>query len=168
MPNAALAVTAAIPTAAAFAKADPDRKDDYKKNADAYIAKLQELDEAFKTELGGAKRKEFVTQHAAFGYLAKRYGLTQLPISGLSPDQEPSPNEMAEIVEFAKEHQVKTIFFETLVDPKVAQTVADELGARTDVLNPLEGLTEEEVGNNQDYIAIMRSNLEALKKALNE
>ncbi|ACT01712.1 metal ABC transporter substrate-binding protein [Paenibacillus sp. JDR-2] len=153
---------------AALEQADPGNKEDYKKNADQYVAKLQELDLAFKDALTNAKHKEFVTQHAAFGYLAKQYGLTQIPISGLSPEQEPSPDEMAEVVEFAKEHQVQTIFFETLVDPKVAQVVADEIGAATDVLNPLEGLAAEDIKNNLDYIGIMTNNLEALKKALNE
>ncbi|WP_435171947.1 metal ABC transporter substrate-binding protein [Paenibacillus glycanilyticus] len=153
---------------AALEQADPGNKEDYKKNADEYIAKLQELDLAFKDALTNAKHKEFVTQHAAFGYLAKQYGLTQIPISGLSPEQEPSPDEMAEVVEFAKEHQVQTIFFETLVDPKVAQVVADEIGAATAVLNPLEGLTAEDIKNNLDYIGVMTNNLEALKKALNE
>ncbi|SFD77442.1 zinc transport system substrate-binding protein [Paenibacillus catalpae] len=153
---------------AAFEKADPASKEDYQNNADSYIAKLKELDLAFKEGLSNTKHKEFVTQHAAFGYLAKQYGLTQVPISGLSPEQEPSPDEMAEVVEFAKGHQVKTIFFETLVEPKVAQVVADEIGAATAVLNPLEGLTDNEIKNDLDYIGIMRNNLEALKKALNE
>lgn len=153
---------------AAFEKADPANKADYKKNADAYIAKLKELDEAYKTGLSSVKRKEFVTQHAAFGYLAKQYGLTQVPISGLSPEQEPSPEKMAGIVKFAKEKQVKTIFFETLVDPKIAQTIAKELGAKTAVLNPIEGLTDDDKKNNLDYIGVMKNNLQALSKALNE
>jgi zinc transport system substrate-binding protein len=164
----ALAQKEVMSIQAAFEKADPANKEDYKKNADAYIAKLKDLDAAFKTGLKDVKHKEFVTQHAAFSYLAKEYGLTQIPISGLSPEQEPSPDKMVEIVKFAKEHQVQTIFFETLVDPKVAQTVANEIGAKTDVLNPLEGLTDEDKKNNLDYIGIMNKNLEALKKALNE
>ncbi|MBP1992512.1 metal ABC transporter substrate-binding protein [Paenibacillus eucommiae] len=153
---------------AALEKADPAHKEDYKKNADIYIAKLKELDELFKSGLNGAKRKDFVTQHAAFAYLAKEYGLTQVPISGISPEQEPSPSQMAEVIKFAKEHDVKTIFFETLVDPKIAQTIAKEVGAKTDVLNPIEGLTEEDQKENLDYIGVMKKNLEALKKALNE
>jgi zinc transport system substrate-binding protein len=153
---------------AAFEQADPANKDDYKSNAEAYITKLKELDAAYQKGLADVKHKEFVTQHAAFGYLAKQYGLTQVPIAGLSPEQEPSPDQLADIVKFAKEHQVQTIFFETLVDPKVAKTVADEIGAKTDVLNPIEGLTDEDKKNNLDYIGIMMNNLEALKKALNE
>lgn len=152
----------------AFEKADPANKEDYKNNANDFIAKLQELDAAYRSGLQNVKRKEFVTQHAAFAYLAKQYGLTQIPIAGLAPDQEPSPDKMAEIVKFAKDHQVKTIFFETLVDPKVARTVADEIGAKTDVLNPLEGLTDEDKKNGLDYLGIMKNNLVALKKALND
>ena len=154
--------------AAALSELDTDRAAEYKKNADNYIAKLKALDEKFKAELSGAKSKEFVTAHESFAYLAKRYGLTQEPISGLSPEQEPSAAQMAEIVAWAKEHQVKTIFFETLVSPKVAEAVAREMGAKTAVLNPLEGLTEEEQAKGLDYIGVMEQNLEALKKALNE
>ncbi|MGG4147146.1 metal ABC transporter substrate-binding protein [Paenibacillus algorifonticola] len=165
-PKLAQAEVAAIQEA--FAKADPAHADQYKANADAYIAKLKELDDAYKAGLAGAKRTEFVTQHAAFGYLAREYGLTQVPISGLSPDQEPSPEQMAEIVKLAKEQQIKTIFFETLVDPKIASTIASEIGAKTAVLNPLEGLTEEETADGLDYIGVMKNNLEALKLALNE
>lgn len=153
---------------AGLVEADPANKADYEKNAAAYIAKLKELDTAFKTGLKDAKRKDFITQHAAFGYLAKQYGLTQVPIAGLSPEQEPTPDKLAEIIKFSKENSVKTIFFETLVDPKVAQTVSTEIGAKTDVLNPLEGLTDEDKKNNLDYLGVMKNNLEALKKALNE
>lgn len=149
-------------------EADPAHKDDYRKNADAYIVKLKALDESFKSGLKNVKRKEFVTQHAAFGYLAKEYGLIQVPIAGLSPEEEPAPDKMAEIIKFAKENKVQTIFFETLVEPKVAQTIAKEIGAKIDVLNPLEGLTDEDKKKNLDYIGIMTNNLEALKKALNE
>lgn len=149
-------------------QADPAHKEDYRKNADAYIGKLKALDESFKTGLKNVKRKEFVTQHAAFGYLAKEYGLTQVPIAGLSPEEEPAPDKMAEIIKFAKDNNVQTIFFETLVDPKVANTIAKEVGAKTDVLNPLEGLTDDEKKKNLDYIGVMTNNLEALKKALNE
>ncbi|MGW8959201.1 metal ABC transporter substrate-binding protein [Paenibacillus sp. NPDC055715] len=153
---------------AGLISADSANKADYEKNADAYIAKLKELDTEFKTGLKDVKRKDFITQHTAFGYLAKQYGLTQMPIAGLSPEQEPTPDKLAGIIKFAKENNVKTIFFETLVDPKVAETVATEIGAKTDVLNPLEGLTDEDKQKNLDYLGVMKNNLEALKKALNE
>jgi zinc transport system substrate-binding protein len=164
----ALAQNQVLAILAGFEKADPTNKDQYKKNADAYIAKLQDLDKAFKSGLSNVKRKEFVTQHAAFGYLAKQYGLVQVPIAGLSPDQEPTAAKMTEIVKFAREKQVKTIFFETLVSPKIANTIAKEIGAKTAVLNPIEGLTEEDKKNNLDYIGIMKQNLNALVTALNE
>jgi zinc transport system substrate-binding protein len=152
----------------ALEKADPANKDIYKKNAEAFIAKLQGLDKMFKEGLAGTKHKEFVTQHAAFAYMAKRYGLTQMAIAGLSPEEEPSAAKMADIVKFAKEHQVKTIFFETLAAPKVAETIAKEIGAKTSVLNPLEGLTDEDKKQGLNYLTIMQKNMEALKKALNE
>ncbi|GIP21313.1 zinc ABC transporter substrate-binding protein [Paenibacillus sp. J22TS3] len=152
----------------ALEKAAPEHKEEFKKNADAYIAKLKQLDNDFRTGLSQVKRKDFITQHAAFAYLAKEYGLDQVPIAGLSPDEEPSPAKMAEVVKFAKEHKVKTIFFETLVTSKVADTISKEIGAKSAVLNPLEGLTEEDQANHLDYIAVMRQNLEALKLALSE
>lgn len=152
----------------ALITADPDNKETYEKNAAAYIAKLQELDSSFKEELKDVKHKEFVTQHAAFGYLAKAYGLTQVPIAGLSPEQEPSPAEMAEVVKFAKEHDVKTIYFEALVSPKLAETIAAEVGAKVALLSPIEGLSEEDQSDKLDYIGVMRNNLAALKTGLNE
>ena len=151
-----------------LAEAAPEHKDAFKANADAYVAKLEALDQEFTDGLKDAKRKDFITQHAAFGYLAKQYGLTQVPIAGLSPEQEPSASQMAEIIDFAKEHNVKTIFFETLVSSSVADTIASEIGAKTAVLNPIEGLTEEDISKQHDYVALMRQNLEALKAALNE
>ncbi|MNI13995.1 High-affinity zinc uptake system binding-protein ZnuA precursor [compost metagenome] len=153
---------------AALAAASPENAAAFQTNSDAYIAKLEQLDQDFKAGLKDTKRKDFITQHAAFGYLAKEYGLTQVPIAGLSPEQEPSAAQMAKIVEFAKAHKVKTIFFETLVSSSVADTIAGELGAKSAVLNPIEGLTDEDRSSNLDYLAIMRQNLEALKTALNE
>ncbi|MEK4064090.1 MULTISPECIES: metal ABC transporter substrate-binding protein [Paenibacillus] len=153
---------------AALSAASPANSAAFKANADAYIAKLEALHQEFQDGLKDTKRKDFITQHAAFGYLAEAYGLTQVPIAGLSPEQEPSAAQMAGIVEFAKAHDVKTIFFETLVSSSVADTIAQEIGAKAAVLNPIEGLTDEDRSNNLDYIGIMRQNLEALKKALNE
>lgn len=151
-----------------LSEAVPEHKEAFKANADAYVAQLEALDKEFQEGLKDSLRKDFITQHAAFGYLAKQYGLTQVPIAGLSPEQEPSAAQMAEIIEFAKEHNVKTIFFETLVSSKVADTIAAELGAKSAVLNPIEGLTEEDIAGGLDYLGLMRQNLEALKAALNE
>lgn len=151
-----------------LSEAAPEYADQFKSNADAYITKLEALDKEYADALKDTKRKDFITQHAAFGYLAKQYGLTQVPIAGLSPEQEPSAAQMAEIVKFSQEHNVKTIFFETLVSSKIADTIAKEIGAKSDVLNPIEGLTEEEMADGLDYIAVMQQNLKALKTALNE
>ncbi|MGF7048938.1 zinc transport system substrate-binding protein [Paenibacillus sp. DS2015] len=151
-----------------LSEAAPEHKDEFKKNADAYIVKLEQLDQDFKSGLNDTKRKDFITQHASFGYLAKEYNLVQIAIAGLSPEQEPSAADMATIVKFAKENNVQTIFFETLASSKVAETIAKEIGAGSAVLNPIEGLTDEDKANKLDYIGIMRQNLEALKKALNQ
>ena len=105
-----------------------------------------------------------VTSHAAFGYLADRYGLVQIAIAGLSPDQEPSSQRMGEIADYVEAHQVSTIFFETLVSPDVAEAIAAETGARTAALDPLEGLASDDVDG--DYFSIMRENLAALQSAL--
>ncbi|MFC4769106.1 metal ABC transporter substrate-binding protein [Effusibacillus consociatus] len=150
----------------ALVKADSKNKDKFEANAKEYKGKLEALHKEFETELAKVKKKEVVTTHAAFGYLTKRYGLEQIPIMGLAPNAEPSPKAMAEIVKEAKEHDVKYIFFETLVSPKVAETVAKEIGAQTLVLNPIEGLTEEELKKGEDYISKMKENLKNLVKAL--
>ncbi|RNB91762.1 zinc ABC transporter substrate-binding protein [Brevibacillus fluminis] len=149
-------------------KADPAHADTYKKNAAAYLEKLQALDKSYRDTISTTKRKDFMTQHAAFGYLARQYGLTQIPISGLSPDVEPSPAKLVEIVKFAKEQKVKTIFFEELISPKIAETVAKEIGAKSNVLSPIEGLADEDKANGLDYIGVMEKNLKALEAALNE
>lgn len=164
----ALAVKEVRNIEAGLAQAAPEHAEQFKQNADAYVAQLESLDQDFKAAVTDSKRKDFITQHAAFGYLAQEYGLQQVPIAGLSPEQEPSAAQMASVIDFAKEHQVKTIFFETLVSSKVSETIASEVGAKTAVLNPIEGLTEEEIAAGMDYISVMRQNLEALKLALNE
>lgn len=156
---------ATIGTAVAdrLAALDPDRAADYRANATALTSELTGLDREYRAGLQGCVRTEFITSHAAFGYLATRYGLTQIGISGLSPDAEPSPARIAEVQDEAREHGITTIFYETLVAPDVAQAIAGDLGLRTDVLDPLEGVTAESRGT--DYVAIMRSNLTALKAA---
>ncbi|GAA1850953.1 metal ABC transporter substrate-binding protein [Microlunatus capsulatus] len=142
---------------------DPDHAADYQANAAALEAELGGLDQDFRTGLASCRRTEFITTHTAFGYLAKRYGLSQIGITGLSPDAEPSPARIAEVQQEATEHGVTTIFYETLISPAIAQAIAGDLGLATDVLDPLEGITESSRG--QDYVAVMRSNLTALQKA---
>lgn len=150
----------------ALVKADPAGAEQYGANARAYQEKLAALHEDFKASLGQGCRREFVTSHAAFGYLARRYNLEQVAIAGLSPEVEPSPKDVAAIVAEAREHGATHIFFETLVSPKIAETVAREIGAETLVLNPLEGLTPEELAAGKDYLTVQRENLKNLKLAL--
>jgi zinc transport system substrate-binding protein len=147
-------------------KVDGAHKADYEANATAYIDKLKALDQEYAAGLKGCTKKDFFTSHAAFGYLAQRYGLIQHPMMGLAPDVEPQPKELAQIVKTAQEQHIKYIFFETLVSDKVSKTVAQEVGAQTLVLNPLEGLTPDEVKAGKDYFSVMRDNLVNLKIAL--
>lgn len=150
----------------ALSQIDAANKATYAANAEAFIAQLNALDAEFKAGLGSCKSKEFFTTHAAFGYLANRYGLEQHAIMGLTPDAEPKPRTIKRIVEEAKEHNVTYIFFETLVSDKVAGVVAKEIGAQTLVLNPFEGLTDEEIAAGKNYLTVMRENLKNLQTAL--
>ncbi len=142
---------------------DPDHAADYQANGKALVAELDELDSAYASGLQTCDRREFITSHAAFGYLAEQYQLTQIGISGLTPDAEPSPARIAAVQQEAKAHSVTTIFYETLVSPAVATSIAGDLGLTTDVLDPIEAITAESRGDN--YIAVMQSNLTALKTA---
>ena len=128
--------------------------------------RLHELDDELRTGLGSCKRHEIVTSHAAFGYLATRYGLEQIALTGLSPEAEPSPRDLEALVDEVEKSRATTVFFETLVSPKLAQTVAREAGAKTAVLDPLEGLTGDERSAGDDYLTIMRTNLATLREAL--
>ena len=116
--------------------------------------------------LKNAENRTFVTQHAAFAYLANRYDLEQVAIAGLSPDQEPSPAKLAELNDFIKENNIKIIYFAETASPKIAKTVANETGAKLEVLSPIEGITQEEQEKGVDYIKVMEKNLEALEKAI--
>jgi zinc transport system substrate-binding protein len=142
---------------------DPDHAADYAHNADALDEELDSLDRSFRKGLARCVRTEFITTHAAFGYLATRYHLTQIGISGLSPDAEPSPARVAEVQQEATDHKITTIFYETLVSPAVAEAIAGDLGLATDVLDPVEGITSQSRG--QDYFSVMYANLAALRKA---
>jgi zinc transport system substrate-binding protein len=134
--------------------------------ADAPVNELRALDRDFARGLAQCQRREIVTAHDAFGYLARRYRLTQVPITGLSPEAEPTPQRLEEVIDRVRDTGATTVFFETLVSPRLAETVARETGARTAVLNPIEGLTEEQVHRGEDYLSVMRENLAALRKAL--
>lgn len=152
----------------AFVAVDPSHASYYTDRAEAYIARLEELDREYREAARNFKRRDIVTSHAAFGYLARRYGLRQVPLMGLSPQSEPDPAHLRQVASFCREHNVKYIFFETLVSPKLSETLAREVGARTLVLNPIGNLTSEQVNKGEDYLSVMRQNLANLKIALGE
>jgi len=145
---------------------DPTNKSYYTTNANKLLNDLDNLDKDYKTGLKSCQKKDIITSHAAFGYLATDYGLTQVPIAGLSPDAEPSLKQLAQIANFAKANNVKYIFFESLASPKLSQTIASEIGAKTLVLDPLEGLTPDALAKGEDYLTVMHDNLHNLEIAL--
>lgn len=151
----------------ALVKADPTNKDYYEKNFEVYSQKIDDLDVKFSTSLKDTKSKNIVVSHEAFAYLCKAYGINQVGIEGLSPDSEPDAARMAEVTKFAKENKIKYIFFEELVSPKVSEAIAKEVGAKTAVLNPLEGLSDDQLKAGEDYFSVMESNLKVLLEALN-
>lgn len=152
--------------AAALIKVDSEHAAIYVQNRDAYKAQLAALDQEYKTGLANCKLREIITSHNAFNYLAKQYGFNTIYILGLSPQDDPSPKTMAEVVKVAKEKKIKHVFFETLVSPKLSESIANEIGAQTLELNPIEGLTDAEIAQGKNYISIMRSNLNNLRIAL--
>jgi zinc transport system substrate-binding protein len=146
-----------------LASADPGHAADFQSRAGQLRDQLRQLDNEYAEGLKTCQRREIVTSHAAFGYLADRYQLRQVAIGGLSPEQEPSPQRLGEVAKQAEQYKTTTIFFETLVSPKIAQALASEVGAKTAVLDPIEGL---EPGSRDDYFSVMRSNLGTLRTAL--
>ena len=130
------------------------------------VERLRALDAELTRGLAECDRRELVTSHDAFGYLAERYGLEQVPITGISPEAEPSPRNLERVARLARELGVTTIYFETLVSPEVAETVAREVGAETAVLDPLEGLSDQDLADGEDYFSVMRANLRALQEGL--
>ena len=152
-----------------FSEADPANKEEYEKNAKNYIEKLTALDRDF-TEWRASKKEldTLVVTHEAFSYLSHRYQLKQLGMMGIEPDAEPTPEHMANIIEFVKKNNIKAIFSEELISKKVAETIAKETGATVYVLNPVEGLTKEQMEKGENYITLMKANLETLKKAFNK
>ena len=146
----------------------PDKKATFEQNAAAYIEKLQALDKSYTEGLSSAKQKSFVTQHAAFRYLALDYGLNQVSISGLSPDAEPSASRLAELTEYIKKNKISFIYFEENASQALANTLSKETGVKLDVLNPLESLTEEDMKAGENYISVMEKNLKSLKQTTDQ
>jgi zinc transport system substrate-binding protein len=136
------------------------------RGADRFVSRLEVLDAELRRGLARCERRAIVTSHAAFGYLADRYSLEQVPLVGLSPEAEPSASDIERLVDEVRARGATTVFFEPLVSPRLAETVAREAGVRTAALDPLEGLTQEQVDEGADYFTVMRDNLAALRRAL--
>ena len=147
--------------AARLSRLRPQEAPQYEANAAALRTELEALDAEFEAGLKDCTNTNLVTSHNSFGYLARRYGLTQVGITGLTPEDEPAPQDLAEVTAFVEANRVATIYYETLVSPAVARTVAAETGARTAVLDPVEGLTDESAGS--DYLEVMRANLAGIR-----
>jgi zinc transport system substrate-binding protein len=155
--------TIAAEMATSLGAIDARGADHYTTGAAELRQELAALDTAYAEGLAVCQRREIVVSHTAFGYLADRYELTQIAITGLSPEDEPTPQRLAEVIHEAQRHGATTIFFEVLVSPRVAQVIAGQVGARTAVLDPIEGLAP---GSHEDYLSVMRTNLDALRAAL--
>ena len=152
----------AAAVADALAKADPTHADAYRANAKKYQEELAALDKNMDAALSSLANKNLVVSHEAFGYLSARYGLTQVGIMGVDADAEPTPERMAQLIEFIREHDVRTIYSEELVNPRLADAIAAETGAVVRVLNPIEGLTVAQEKAGYDYIKLQRENLATL------
>jgi zinc transport system substrate-binding protein len=146
-----------------LAAADSANADGYRARAKTLLGEVGKLDTEYKTGLANCKLKTFVTSHQAFAYLAKRYGLTMVGIAGFTPDAEPTPTRIEEVQKIVKSQHVTTIFYEELVSPKVAETIARDVGVKTAVLSPIEGLSD--ANSSETYLSLMRENLSELRKA---
>jgi zinc transport system substrate-binding protein len=138
----------------------------YTGQAQALSRRLAALDREYRSGLANCARRDFVTSHAAFGYLAARYGLHQIAITGIDPESEPSPQRLRSLIDLVRRRHVTTVFFERLVSPKLAETVARDAHAKAAVLDPIEGLTPSEQARGADYVSLMRQNLGQLRAAL--
>jgi zinc transport system substrate-binding protein len=165
-PNRGKQMAAAIRDA--IIEKDPDNRELYEANYEELETRFDALDAKFKEAVEQGDKDTIIVSHAAFAYLTEQYGLKQVAISGLSPSDEPSAKKLKEIIDTAKAYDVHTIFFDTLVSGKVAKTVQEEVGAEALVLNPLEGLTQEEEEAGEDYFSLMETNAENLAKALKD
>ncbi|SDN01035.1 zinc transport system substrate-binding protein [Fictibacillus solisalsi] len=148
----------------ALIKKDPKHKNEYEKNFAALKSELMKLDKSYKTTIQNSSKKEILVSHAAYGYWEKRYGLKQIPISGLSPSNEPTQKQLQSIIELSKKHNINYVLFEDNVKPRVADTVKSEVGAEALSFHNLESPAKKDSG--KDYISLMKGNLDILKKAL--
>lgn len=149
-----------------FMQKDPTNSSFYTENMQRLAKELDQLDNEFKKGLMNCNQKNIITSHKAFGYLAYRYGLREVALTGLSPEQEPSSKTLVEVATFAKTNKIGYIFFEELVSPTIAETIANEIGAKTLVFNPLEGLIKKDIIVGKTYLTIQKENLKNLQIAL--
>lgn len=149
-----------------IAEIDQDNQEFYEKNAEKYSDELTELSDEYRLAFSNAKSKKFVTQHMAFSYLANEYGLEQIAISGLSPEQEPTPKELKGIQDLVKEEGINVIYTESSASEKIAKTISDATGAKLAVLNPMESVSKKDRDASEDYLSIMEKNLESLKLSI--
>ncbi|WP_201294807.1 metal ABC transporter substrate-binding protein [Nocardiopsis sp. FR4] len=147
-----------------MAEVHPGGAEDYARNVEAVTAELEAIGQEYDEGLASCEHDEVVVGHTAFSYLTRAYGLEQIGVSGVDPDSEPSPAQIAAITDTVREHDISTVFTEPLMPASTAETIAAETGARVEVLDPLEGVTENSPGD--DYPSVMRGNLEALTTAL--
>lgn len=152
----------------AFVKLDPDNAEYYQENLRLWSAKCDELDRKYRDALSAAERKEIVVSHQAFGYLCREYGLTQIPIEGLTPQSDPGMARMAELVKKIRDDKIPVVFVESSQDRRIGDALAKETGADVDVLNPYETLYDDQIKAGDDYFSVMTRNLEAVKKAIRQ
>lgn len=148
----------------AFVEVDPENRDYYEENYKRYSKDFDDLDFIFKNEISKMTNKNIVVSHPAFGYLCKAYNLNQVAI--VNEDFEPDPKTVANIIDFIKKNNIKTVYYEELSTTKLAKTIADATGTKISVLNPIESLTEEEINDGVDYFLLMKDNLNALKEGM--
>jgi zinc transport system substrate-binding protein len=151
-----------------LSQADAENAAYYGNNLSDFEQKLDELDKNYKTVTTSFKNKDIVVSHEAYSYLCAEYGLNQVSIDGISADSEPSPEKMKQLVNYINDNNIKYIFYEELLSPKTAQTLATETGAQLLPLNPFEGLTDDEIAAGEDYISVMEENLNNINTALGE
>lgn len=150
----------------AIITADPNNRKYYEDNANVYGAKLDELNLKIQTELSDCKKDTFMPFHDAYSYFANRYGLQVFPLSGVSPESEVTATDLREFVDFIQKNEIKTIYSEEMVDPKLANTLAEEANAQVLIFSPLEGLTDEEMMDGITYLDKMSENVQNLKIGL--
>jgi zinc transport system substrate-binding protein len=152
---------------AALTRRDPASADHYRRNGERYQKRLKELDLAYRRKLMHCESKTIVLgSHAAFAYMAQRYGLTQIPLYGVSPDSEPTPKKMAEVIKVAKQYRVRAIYYEELVSDKLAKAIAHEVGATLLILNAGHNLTKAQIESGVTFLSLMDKNLENLAYGL--